>query len=328
MEEEKNVTGENVEARLLEEYFNKIKQLLRYTKSKDDIIAQLGKDLQHYRDGFTAWAFKPFALAVIAFREDLKKDLANTAKYDYDAEKVKKNLGYLLEDFTEMMLQNGVSEEDGGWVYNGHSLSEPLTYGQSEKEEPAEVADGEVAVTDSAPGEAAAEEEPAAESGEQAEAPAPTLEELLGRYHAEIMEELKNNETLDAACLALAKASGSIDADNKLLYIYPVLKKMEGLKEYVGGKLGSVDGEGDAKQLYAEILTHAVNELEAALSLMGCDVLVTDDEFNTSQHRLLKAVETDDPALDRKIAAKLTDAYVFEGKVIFLQKTEVYKFKK
>lgn len=334
MEEKINGANNNSEIEKVTEQLNKIKQLLMYTKGKDDIIAQLGKDLQHYRDGFTAWAFKPFVLALIDFRESCKKDILSLAKYDYDVERIKKNVTYLSEDFNEMLLQNGLEESDGGYLYNGQDIASPISYGVSDTQEegagnaePAEAGngDGEAAVT--------AESDTTADTDEVAAAldkpEEQTLGELLESYYAEFLSALKNNSVLETAYLSSLKYSAKVDADNKLVYIYPALKRLIALKNDIAVKFGGLsEDNAAAKETYREILDLAVGGITDTLEIMGCSVMVTDDVFNTTQHRLLKTVATDDESLDRAICTKLTDAYTFEGKVIFLQKVEVYKFKK
>lgn len=300
---------------LVEEYLNKIKQLIRYTKSKDDIIAQLSKDLQHYRDGFTAWAFKPFILALIDFRESCKKDINSLSRYTFDFEKVKKNINYLLEDLMELLFQNGVEEKDGEFYYNGHNITLPLSF---DTEKITNITKNSVFST---------VEDEAAVALDCAEVQ--SFEELLEAYHKEFVEILKDNSVLEESYLMLLKASAKVDVNNKMLLIFPVLKHLLELKGIIASKFQALpDADDLAKECYGTILSCVVTEIEKVLELMGCSVLVTDDVFNTTQHRLLKAVDTDDQSLDRAICTKLTDAYTLEGKVIFLQKVEVYKLKK
>ncbi len=337
MEEKINDTNNNSEIEKVTEQLNKIKQLLMYTKGKDEIIAQLGKDLQHYRDGFTAWAFKPFVLALIDFRESCKKDILSLAKYDYDVERIKKNVTYLLEDFNELLLQNGLEESDGAYLYNGQNISSPISYGASDTQaegtetgdtepvEPESEGSSEAAVT--------AESETTTDTDEVAaaldKAEEQTLSELLESYYTEFLSALKDNSVLETAYLSSLKYSAKVDADNKLVYIYPALKRLIALKNNIAVKFGELsEDNAAAKETYREILDLTVGGIADTLEVMGCSVMVTDDVFNTAQHRLLKAVATDDESLDRAICTKLTDAYTFEGKAIYLQKVEVYKFKK
>lgn len=312
------LAGENSNLKLVEEYLNKLKQLLRYTKGKDDIIAQSGKDLQHYRDGFTIWAFKPFVLALIDFRESCKKDLVTLSKYNFDHEKIKKNINYLLEDFTELLLQNGLAEEGGEFFYNGHNIALPLSFDYDEENE---------ITKETARFAPAVVEEEAAVASDCVEEP--SLEQLLETYHNEFMAALKDNSVLEESYLAMLKATAKVDVNNKMLYIYPVLKRLLKLKGAITSKSNDLPDDDDlAKACYSAILSDMVAETEKVLEFMGCSVLVTDDVFNTAQHRLLKAVETEEQSLDRVICTKLTDAYTLEEKVIFLQKVEVYKLKK
>lgn len=320
--EEKFIDGQTSEIKTILDYLNRIKQLLRYTKGKDDIIAQLGKDLQHYRDGFTVWAFKPFILAVIDFRESCKKDVQSLSKYSYDVEKIKKNLGYLSDDLTELLIQNGIEEKDSEYYYNGHNIAMPLEFNSEETRADmllCNLEGEETTIPDTANGEETA----------HAEENQKTLAEILEEYQNEFVSLLNNNNALEASYLSLVKSSAKVDANNKLLFIYPVLKRLIQLKTDIGVKLENLsENDDEAKYNYEILLKYIVAELESMLGLLGCTVLVTDDVFNTTQHRLLKSVATDDETLDRSICTKLTDAYTFEEKVIFPQKVEVYKFKK
>lgn len=322
MEEIINQSNANPEIEKITEQLNKIKQLLVYTKGKDDIIAQLGKELQHYRDGFTAWAFKPLVLALIDFRESCKKDIAALSKYDFDVDRIKKNVTYLLEDLNELLLQNGLDEKDGEYFYNGQNIACPISLGEKAEEEVTQQADSAEAEVEASPegGEVAVSADKQEEQ---------TLAEVLENYYEEFVALLKDNSALEAAYASAMQHSAKADANNKLVYVYPVFKRLTELKNELGVKFGELPEDKEmAKGSYREILDLTVGGIADTLEVMGCSILVTDDVFNTAQHRLLKVVTTEDESLDRAICTKLTDAYAFEGKVIFLQKVEVYKFKK
>lgn len=351
----------------IERYFEKIKTVIQYTKSKDTIINNQGEELARYRDGFIAASFRSFAVSLIDFRESAKKDLLSTGKYVFDSVKVKKNLAFLVDDFNDLLSQNGIEIRDDRFFYGGAEVGEQMMFISETEEEKADegqarpnesvsqvdegiLSDASVcenegslffcdgSETESA-GDVSSDCEDETEKPEEIENASPidggeTVESLIERYQKEFVNEIRKCEALEKAYASVAAKAAESDAENRRVFIFPVVRILTGLFKKVNCKAiaftaaeAPLTDEG-AVDVYKDILSDVIAGIQKALVIMGVSIVVTDDVFNPQQHRLVKVVNTDEAEKDRSICAKLTDAYSFEGKMIYLQKTEVYKYKK
>lgn len=317
-------TMENIE--LLNAWYEKVKQLVRYNKAKDEIIEKTGKDIQRYREGFVSQAFKPLAVSLIDFREAAKKEMESLEKYEFTADKLKKNYDLLIDDLGEVLSQNGVEQtDDGVWTYDGCDMSAPISLGE------AEAAEAEVAATETEMTEAeaeAAEAEATEENGEESKEE--TFAEKLDRYYAELTQILRENAVLEGIVSSAFSRAREIDARNKKLFIYPVIRKVVSIQEKLSETYRAFPAsEENAKEEYAAVLGGVVADAEEALSLMGVTIVGNpNDTFDSAFHSLLKTIVTDREEEDRKIAAVRSDAYELDGKIIYRQKVEVFKYKK
>ncbi len=310
----------------IKEYFERAVQLVRYNKGKDDVIEKTGKDIQHYRDGFVLWAFKPVALSLISYREACKKELEELDKYEYDVEKLKKNFNFLVDDAQDLLLENGVEETEGGYSYCGMDILAPLALGERKPLVAVEEKTEEVV-----------EDAPATETVEEvAETPVeePTvfdLEKTLAEYQQQLLAAIAENTKIDEYIKASFDGAREIDANNKRIVIYPIFHNLAVMKNNLAEQLQSFPQTEDAKGEYANVLANVIDTVCGILEKMGVRV---DSEHSESDkivsgfHQLLKVVPTEVEEDDRKIARKITDAYTLDGKVIYPQKVEVFKFKK
>ena len=67
---------------ILEEHFQNLKNLIKYTKTKDETIYKLSNELQKYREDYCAKTFKSIATLIISFREDCRKSLSDLNSFD------------------------------------------------------------------------------------------------------------------------------------------------------------------------------------------------------------------------------------------------------
>ncbi len=314
----------------IEQYFEKAIQLVRYNKTKDDIIEKTGKDIQRYRDGFALSAFKPLAVSVITYRENCKKELADLAKYEYTADALKKNFNYLIDDLQDVLLDNGADFSDNGFTYCGRDIMQPIDFGTVKKEEPA--CESQEQCEDACECESAESCECADEQTENAEEQVAeiNIEELLEKYQTQLLEALADNAKLESYVKNSVDKAREIDAENKRILIYPVFYQLGLIKETLDSGIASFPkSEETFKQEYAEILTKLDEKLLFVLELLGVNVEAEhaeSDKIVAGFHKLIKTVPTEIEEDDRKIASILSDAYTFDGKVIYPQKVEVFKY--
>lgn len=341
---EENIQTPEVEETAILDALEKVRAMLRYAKDREEAIVSLGKSIEQYRGDFVLTAFKPFALALIDYRENVKKDLSSLEKYPLDGEKIARNIGYLLEELDQLLSDNGIDVEDDRLLYYGHDVSIPLEMEEEkkcedacpieapppveEKEEEAysseEVKEEKTVCEDACPIEVPKEEavEPLSEEKE------PSIKEKILSLCEEIESSIKEKSLIEGAYKELVELSKARDAENRWIFIYPSLRVISRMREHVAhiGRVISKDEE-EAKKDYGALLAYIVEEVASSLEKMGGRIVVTDDLLNTAEHRLVKPVLTDDASLDRRIANKLSDCYALGEKIIYLQKVEVYKSK-
>lgn len=305
----------------IEQYFEKVRQLVRYTKTKDETIEKLGNEIQHYRDGFIAWAFKPFAMSVINFRESCKKEMEEVDKFDLPVEKIKRNISFLVDEIEDLLLANGCDEDDGKYFYNGKEIVAPVSFGEEFACDTAPVAEQKPAQETT--------EETVEETIENTPVVEMTWEERIEKYHAELSAILADNSVLEKMVQKGLFAWGKKDTENKWLYIRHALYLLVNLKEATAKKEEALpDDLENLKKEYVEILQGVSDSVALVLDAIGVTILQPEDTFDTKYHRLIKAVPTGNPELDRKINRVMSDAYELDGKVIYQQKVEVLTYKR
>lgn len=313
-------------------YFDKVIQLVRYNKTKDDIIERTGKDIQRYRDGFALSVFKPLAISIINYRENCKKELADLEKYEYDEAKLKKNFNYLIDDLQDVLLENGIDEVENGYEYCGRNIMQPISFGEdTEDERTAEAApeaqNAQVVQIE------ASEVVTEASKAEQEEAEKEyDLAATLEAYQQQIVDTLADNSKIEALLKQSFDGARKRDDENKRIFVYPIFYRLASLKYELSGKIENFPLEGvGAKAEYAAVLAGVVADMAEILQLMGVTVEIAHSETDkivSGFHQLIKVVPTEIADDDRKIARAITDAYSMDGKIIYPQKVEVYKFKK
>lgn len=316
----------------VKEYFEKAIQLVRYNKTKDDIIEKTGKDIQKYREGFSLSAFKSLAVAIINYRENCKKELSDLSVYEYDAEKLKKNYDLIADDLKDLLLDNGAEEQDGKFFYMNKDVLAPIEIGEKKacdcqcekpcQETPCECQEGE----EKTPCECACEEQaPECERQEK------SLTEVLEEYQNQLIKTLEDNAKLEAFVKSAFDNARKIDEENKYITVYPVMHKLAKLSLELEENVKKFPETEDFKAEYANVLTCVIDKTTLILEILGVTIDAENpetDKMVTGYHRLVKVVPTEVEADDRKIAKTLSDAYTFDGKVVYPQKVEVFKFVK
>jgi hypothetical protein len=118
------------------------------------------------------------------------------------------------------------------------------------------------------------------------------------------------------------------DTEYYLALVAPVARQLYVLYDSIISKSQPVnDYSGDAlMEFYNKVLEEAVNGIEVILTDAGMIVETLDWVFDTQKHKLLKTIPTDNEKLDRTIANTYTDCYIYDGKVVYQSKVDVYKF--
>ena len=114
------------------------------------------------------------------------------------------------------------------------------------------------------------------------------------------------------------------------LFVLPAVR----LAVSVGKKLRTMAEDAMAEltdencnEKYTQCLEYVIGALEDVLYNGGIKI-ETDicDTFDAKRNRLMKAIPTEDPEMDRKIATTYTECYTMNEKIIYPSKVDVYKF--
>jgi molecular chaperone GrpE (heat shock protein) len=80
-------------------------------------------------------------------------------------------------------------------------------------------------------------------------------------------------------------------------------------------------------KFYFALLTFLIDKIELILTQAGTSI-ENPEELDKLKHKIIKTINTDDENLDRKIAKIYSDCYIYDSKIIYHSKVDVYKFQK
>ena len=281
---------------------------LKRTKEKDDNIGKLAKQLDAYRTGFAEGSFKSIALNVIAYREDCLKALRDMAEREMTEEELKKYIKYLFMDFEDLLTNLGIEDDGERWLYNKVNLNAAPPVPLKELTLP------EVTYP--------VLEQKTLTNFDDVQAYLQESETLLA-------EVLKTNAVLDAV---LAQCIARTAVYEKGLYqvvLYPAVRKLITSCQKTTEKcLAAIKAlpESDGKAAYFALLGDVVADMDEVLAL--CNVTVESclpDVYTPPKHKMMRAVQTDDPALNGTVAKRYCDCYLLGDKIIYPAKVEIYK---
>jgi len=294
---------------LLDKRYAEIANLLRYNKTKDESIQRLSAEVQKYREGFAFSALKPFVNALIALREDCRKSVRDAKQHPLDDEKAKKHLEYLISDLDEMLSNNGLERNDNSISLNGKQLS----LLSQPKAPPAESLTNEQIDGDSSISICA---ETVTNTSE--------LIECLNKSEEAIRLALADRAALDKTVQEYIALAARTDAEHYLALAAPVARQLYALYDGISAEAAS---GGAPIELYKKVLEKVINKAGRILAGAGMEIETFDGGvFDTQKNKLVKTIPTDDEKLDRAIAKTYTDCYIYDGKVVYQSKVDVYKF--
>lgn len=294
---------------ILDEHFQNLRGLIKYTKAKDDTIRKLSNELQKYREDYCAKSFKSIATLLISYREDCRRSLSDLGSFELTFDKAKKFISFLGDDLEELLSNAGCEYENEKWYFNG----KPLTIDMADGVKFPSLFDGSNL------------EEDVCEQFEGR-----TIKEYLVSVENRIKQILSNNEMLDKCLNEYCTLSTLIESDIVYVCVYPPIRKLIALYDKTKQKIDvciSDMNEDNMLEMYSEMLTSLIDEMEEILLCGGVKIDTTTDEvFDTKKNRLIKAITTNDESLDRKIAKQYTECYTMNDVVIYPAKVDVYKY--
>lgn len=295
--------------KILDEHFQNLRSLIKYTKTKDETIQKLSNELQKYREDYCAKTFKAIATLIISFREDCRKSLSDLGSFELTVEKTKKFLSFLADDFEELLSNAGCEEEDGSWRFNGKPLNIEI---------PNAVTFPQLFVA-----EEVTEDNNDGLLGS-------SIKEYLADAEAKIKLILADNEQLDKCLKDYCTLASAIENDIVVLCVYPSIRQLISVYEKSKQKIDICLHELSEDNMvddYSGILTFLILQLEDVLLSGGVKIETTLEEiFDTKKNRLVRAILTNEIELDRKIAKQYTECYTMNGAVLYPAKVDVYKY--
>ena len=299
---------------LLDKRYTEIVKLLRYNKTKDESIQRLSGEIQKYREGFAFSALKPFINALISMREDCKKSIRDANKFSLDDEKVNKFIEYLISDFEEMFSNIGLERTDETIKLNGKSLSNfveikkqsiDISISEQENNEPSGILINSTQIKNIS-----------------------ELIEYLNKMEFSIRQTIQDKSIIDKTIQEYVTLTARTDAEHYFALVAPVSRQVFKLYDNISVKSKTIQSySGDELiKFYHAILDDIVNGIEVVLTNTGLKIETSNDIFDTQKHKLLKTIPTSDETLDRKIADTYTDCYIYDDKVVYQSKVDVYKF--
>lgn len=293
---------------LIDDHFNKVKGLVRYTKEKDANVLALSKQLQAYRDGFESSLLKRVALEIIEYRENCRKSLRSIAALELNAQESQKYIGYLKLDFEDMLENLGIKCVGDSVLYNGKNIEsslENLSFKDVPQFEEVELVNLEIADMSS-------------------------LVEYLKGCQDALSKMIQNNTILDSVIKDYISISAVYEQGLYQVVLYPVIRTIAKIYRTLSQRVESLEiTDSNATDTYSEQLSLLIEEVEKILEL--CNVQIdsyVSDTYDSKKHRILKMIDTDNPELNGQVICRYTDCYTMDDKVIYLSKVDVYKSKK
>lgn len=294
---------------ILNEHFQNLRTLIKYTKTKDETICKLSNELQKYREDYCAKTFKSIATLLISFREDCRRSLSDLDSFELTFDKARKFISFLGDDCEELLSNVGCEENDGKWNFNG----KPLTI--------------ETVNIVKCP---SLFEIVATNDDNVEEIAGNNIREYLINAESKIKLILADNEKLDKCLKDYCTLAMAIENDIVYLCVYPSIRKLISLynrtKRMIDLQLSELNEENMVDR-YRETLSFLVEQMEDVLLSGGVKIDTTMDEFfDTKKNKLVSAVVTNDKSLDRKIVKQYTECYTMNEVVIYPAKVDVYKY--
>ena len=304
----------------LNKYFDDFSRLIRIYKAKDETIAMLSAEVTKYRQDFALQLVKPVCMSLITYREDSRKTLANLAQYAKDAENVKKYCEYLVSDLEEIMITYGL--EKGGEVFtlNGVKLTDivPRKKKLAEEETPAE------------------EEKP--EGGEdnlgggfaKLSYSFDTLLQAIDDGKERVEKLLEDCNKADENLKKYVELAAGIEenySDSILLPVYNRLASLYGELKIKVEELNENISEENKTELYREVLKFVVDETETILEEQQVNIISDPTNvYDLKTCKIVKVINTEEAELDKTVARRHSDCYMYDTKVLYPSKVEVYKY--
>lgn len=300
---------------LLAGYYDGLAKLIRITKSKDETIAKLTREVQTYREDFSLKLVKPLCVSLISLREDYRKTLREIDSYAKSKEKVIQYSEYILSDIEELLLNHNIELKGGKFYLGGDLLVEKqpvkASFVKPKIPETPEVAKELVEIV--------------SHSFEG-------IVEFIDTKNKELATILQNNTLMDATLSVYVTGMESIEAnysDAVLLPVYRSVAEMYSLLEGQCEEVKETVTEENKIEKYISVLQMALDYIDKILISCGVNIRTEiTDVFDSVKDKILKVVSCEDEAKDRKIAKRHTDCYLFDNKVLYPSKVDVYKFSK
>lgn len=293
---------------LIDDHFERIKGLIRYSKEKDGNVLALSKQLQAYRDGIETTLYKRIALEVISYRESCRKSARELYLRKLTAQEAEKYIEYLKLDFDDMLQNLDVECAEERTLYNGKNIDDVIENIQFEDVPKLD----EVTL-------------PVNEVDNFA-----ALCQYLVNCEVAFSRMIQNNVILDLAMKNYIAMAAVYERGVYQVVLYPVIRYIAKVYRDLCDRVKNIKlTDENAMGEYDAQLSRLISDLDVVLEKCGVGIdCYVSDVYDPKKHRILKMVNTDDPDLNGQIVCRYTDCYSMDDKVISLSKVDVYKVNK
>lgn len=292
---------------LIDDHFNKIKGMIRYSKEKDANVLALSKQVEIYREGIENVLFKKIALELIAYRESCRKSFRECGRIPLSAKDASKYIGYLKLDFEDVFENLGIKCDGDTVLYNGKNIDaviEKVTFSEAVK--PEEVTFENTEIKDFG-----------------------SLAVYLENCESSISKMIQNNTVLDLLIKDYISIFVTYEQGVYQAVLYPVIRSIVKTYRNLADRIEGLSvSDENAVSIFTKQLEIMIQDLEKVLE--QCNVSIdsfVSDKYDPKKQRILKMIDTDKPELNGEIINRYTDCYIMDEKVIYLSKVDVYKTK-
>lgn len=301
----------------IKQYYESVVKYVSNVKTKDDAIYNINKELQAFKNDFYYQLLKPLVSDIIELRESCKKTISDIDTYHFGKEDCLKNGAFILEEIENLLMMNEVELKEGIYYYGNREIFPNQTSIEYFGVEDLSVAINEEGFVDNI--------------NEDYEAGMEGILQQLNCYQKNIERIYDKNEKLVQTIIEQRKIiKQQQEICNGKLTI-PLLLKIVNINEYSSKQFTNLKLLMDNEEVinsFKRVLAHVVSMIGGLLQ--GCGIFVKDNIDNVldmKYHKVIKMIKIspEEAEKEKTIERFYTDCYIYNEKVIYPAKVNIYK---
>ncbi len=293
----------------IERHLIRLVEFIKYYKNKDSNILALTKELQQYRNGFEYGLFKAFAQNLISYREECRRTVRNFGSHKLTKEEGVKYLGFMVQEYEDLLQNVGIEDNNGRYLYNGKDLSDEnqeVVFHDVPEFEIEKLPIEKIDTTDD-------------------------LVSYLQKCENIILKAIQDTAIIDSIVADYISATKLYENGVHQVILYPIIRQIISVYHKLTlevKNLQEIITDDSATEFYISELNTMIEQSDELLSL--CGVIIdgfVSDTFDPKKQRVMKLINTENAELVGKVVERYTDCYLLNDKVIYPSKVDVYKLK-